>query len=165
MDNILKNMNCFVDGLGFAGKAKVLGPPNLSIPGEDFRAAGMDAPVSIDMGMDPLEASATFGSYERAIFQAWGKVAPTTQVQFRGALAGLNGDVTPIILTMTGRISGLEMPEWTAGQMSEPKITIKPVYYRCEHGGIVVHEIDVLNNVRIINGVDQLAAIRAAIGQ
>jgi P2 family phage contractile tail tube protein len=106
-----------------------------------------------------------FGSYERAIFQTWGRVPPTTQVIFRGALVNLDGTASAIELAFTGRVSGLEMGEWTPGQMSEPRLTFKPVYYRCTIAGVVVHEIDVLNNVRIINGVDQLAAIRAAIGQ
>ena len=37
-------------------------------------------------------------------------------------------------------------------------------YYKMQHGDQVVHEIDAENMVRIINGVDILAAARNALG-
>jgi P2 family phage contractile tail tube protein len=36
--------------------------------------------------------------------------------------------------------------------------------YRYEQNGATIHDIDVVNMKRIINGVDRLAKIRAAIG-
>ena len=37
-------------------------------------------------------------------------------------------------------------------------------YYRFEHGGEVLHEIDVDNMIRIVDGTDRLAEQRAALG-
>ena len=37
-------------------------------------------------------------------------------------------------------------------------------YYKLTHGGDVVHEIDIPNMVRTIGGVDQLSAVRSALG-
>jgi P2 family phage contractile tail tube protein len=37
-------------------------------------------------------------------------------------------------------------------------------YYKQTIGGQVIHEVDVINMVRIINGTDVLADIRSALG-
>jgi uncharacterized protein len=38
------------------------------------------------------------------------------------------------------------------------------VYYKESIDGVVLFEIDVLNNIFIVDGIDQLAAQRAAMG-
>lgn len=164
-NNILRDFNAFVVGIGYAGKVTEYVPPILNAPGEEFRAAGMDAPISIDMGMDAMEATVTFGTYEKAVFSEWGKIAQDSQLEIRGALQNQDGSVSSIVHRLGGRFSGLEQPAWTPGTRSSPKLTAKLAFYECEIGGQVIHSIDVLNNVRIINGVDQLAALREAIGQ
>ena len=46
----------------------------------------------------------------------------------------------------------------------EMKVTVSCKYYKLEMDGQVVHEIDIENMTRIIDGVDYLAEARAAIG-
>ena len=41
---LLKNINLFIDGRGYAGKVDEFDPPKLTIKTEEFRAGGMDAP-------------------------------------------------------------------------------------------------------------------------
>ncbi len=56
LPKILRNFNVFVDGRGYAGKIEEITLPKLTIKTEEYRAGGMDIPISIDMGMEKLEA-------------------------------------------------------------------------------------------------------------
>ncbi|WP_243260345.1 phage major tail tube protein, partial [Pseudomonas aeruginosa] len=47
----LTNTNLFIDGVSFAGDVPSLTLPKLAVKTEQYRAGGMDAPVSIDMGL------------------------------------------------------------------------------------------------------------------
>ena len=42
---VLKNMNLFVDGRGYAGRVDEIELPKLTLKTEEHRAGGMDVPV------------------------------------------------------------------------------------------------------------------------
>jgi P2 family phage contractile tail tube protein len=160
-DNILKNFNLFIDREGYAGKIESLQLPNLTLKVEEFRAGGMDAPVEIDQGMEKLEASFTLSGYDSLILSRFGK---TIDVTMRGALQKFASAAEPVEVKCTGLFKGAEYGEWKSGERSTVKGTITCTYYKYTQGGRVIHEIDVLNFKRVIDGVDQLADIRKAIG-
>lgn len=160
----LKNMNMFVDGVGYAGKVPELTPPKLTLKTEEYRGGGMDAPVDIDMGMEKLEFDFSLPSLERAIFARFGITDPNgTQVTFRGAYEGPTG-VKSCVIKLTGMIKEIDPGGWKPGDEAMYKFAGTATYYLLEIDGAKVIEIDVVNMKRIINGVDQLAAQRAAIG-
>lgn len=163
--DVLKNINLFVDGRGYAGQVASYTPPALTLVTDDHRAGGMDAPVTLDMGMEPLEVSFVLTAYDRDVLALFG-VAEGNQVPFtaRGALESYAGEVTAVQHQMRGKITSLDRGTWTAGEKANLTVTMRLDYYKETHGGQVIHEIDVKNMVRIINGVDRLAQIRSALG-
>ena len=162
---ILKNFNLFVDGRGQAGKIDELELPTLTIKTEEHRAGGMDAPAELDMGMEALSAGFTLAEYDENVLSLFGLAdGNAVQLTARGALQKDGEPVTPVVVNMRGMLKEAELGTWQAGEKATPKFTIALRYYRYESGGVVLHEIDVENMVRIVNGVDQLAQIRAAIG-
>lgn len=162
---ILKNFNLYVDGRGYAGNIDEVTLPALTIVEEDYRAGGMDAPVGIDMGMEKLEASFKLSKFDRDVLAQFG-VAPGAAVPFilRGALESLDGTVQAVVVTMLGKIRSIETDTITPGAKAAQTFTLSLQAYRYQQDGVIVHDIDVLNMVRIVNGVDRLAAIRDAIG-
>ena len=54
--------------------------------------------------------------------------------------------------------------EWAAGSKAEFKYAVDVTYYKLEIDGRVMFEIDPINCVRVIDGVDQLADVRNALG-
>jgi P2 family phage contractile tail tube protein len=58
----------------------------------------------------------------------------------------------------------IDMGDWKPGDKAENKYSIAPSYYKLEVDGQVIYELDYLNNVRVINGKDEAAEERAAIG-
>jgi hypothetical protein len=163
--DVIQNFNLFVDGKGYAGQVEEFNPPKLTLKQEEFRAGGMDAATEIDMGMEKLEADFSLIAYDRDVLARFG-VAPGQSIPFvlRKALVSADGTTTPVIHTMRGKIKSLDPGTVKAGEKPSLKAMLALNYYKLEHGGVVVHEIDVENMVRVVNGTDQLSAQRAAIG-
>jgi len=163
--DVRKNMNIFVDGRGLAGQVEDFNPPALALKVEEFRGGGMDAPVELKMGMEKLEASFNIIAYDKDILALFG-VANGALVPFvaREALESFDGTVTAVVHTMRGRIRKMDPGTSKAGDKAALGIEMALTYYKLQHGGTVVQEIDVENMIHKVNGVDVLAAQRAAIG-
>lgn len=163
--DIRKNLNLFVDGRGYAGQLREFTPPTLALVTEDFRAGGMDAAIEVEMGMERLEASFVLSAYDKDVLALWG-VSPGQQVQFtvREALESFDGTVRQVVHNMRGKIRRLDPGSVTPGEMADLTVEVALAYYRQEHSGTTLHEIDVENMVRVVNGVDRLAEQRAALG-
>jgi P2 family phage contractile tail tube protein len=159
--NILKNFNLFIDSIGYAGNIDELQLPNLTLKVEEYRAGGMDAPVEIDQGLEKMEVSGTLSKVDDLILASFGQ---TLNLTARGALQSLGGAVTPVEVRMTGLVKTLENSAWQPGAKATVKFTATLSYYQYKQGGATIHEIDVLNFKRTINGDDQLADQRRALG-
>ena len=165
IEDVLRNINLFVDGQGYAGKVLELNPPKLVIKTEEYRAGGMDAPVDIDLGLEKLQADFTMGSVDGEILKRWGVIAaPAIPVSFRGALQSEDGTVKAAEIRMRGRIIEVDWGTWKPGERAQTKYMMTPRYYFASIHGQTIHEIDIDRMVRIIDGVDQLAEQRAALG-
>ncbi|NHM19509.1 phage major tail tube protein [Tritonibacter mobilis] len=163
--NILKNFNLFIDGRGFAGELGDYTPANPSIAAEEYRAGGMNGPIDIDMGQEKMTTSFVLRNYSADVLALWG-VAPgrLIQVTARGALESEDGTVTPAIHNMRGKIIVGDRGTWSPGQSATLTFNMTLEAFKETIGGRVVCDIDVINMKRIIDGVDQLAEQRAALG-
>ncbi len=161
----LKNFTLQVDGRGYAGRITELTLPTLTVTTEDYRAGGMDAPAQIDTGMEALEASFTLAEYEPEVLKLFGlTIQNAVNLVARGALQRNGEDAVPMVVTMNGHIKEFDPGSWSAGEMTEASFTVGLRYYRLDVDGTTYHEIDVENMERKIQGVDQLATIRTAMG-
>lgn len=162
---VRKYINLFVDGRGHAGQIEEFTPPKLGLKVEEFRAGGMDAPVDIPFGMERLEADFTLISYDRHVLAGFGLVSGAVlPFQAREVLEDHDGTVTSVIHHLRGRIREIDPGTSKAGDKPALKISLSVDYYKLVHGATTVHEIDPHNMLRIVNGVDQLAEHRRALG-
>ncbi|CAN7197122.1 phage major tail tube protein [Pseudomonas brassicacearum subsp. neoaurantiaca] len=161
----LANLNLFADGVSFQGDVPSLTLPKLTLKMEEHRGGGMDAPVELDMGMEKQEANFTTTGVRRESLKFFGLADGTAfNGTFRGAYKGLKGKVTPVIVTLRGTLKEVDMGDWKPGDKAEIKHSIGLTYYKLEVDGRTVYEIDPIGMRRVINGVDQLAAQRSALG-
>lgn len=158
---VLKNLTAFIDGRGYAGRVTQLTPPVLNLNTEEYRGGGMDAPLEMDMGMEAMEASVRMPQLDADMARGFGRVLPMT---FRGAFENERGEVSAVAISLRGKFKGLDMGDWEPGSQAEIDHTMAVHYYRLEVDGQTIHEIDIENMVRVINGVDQLAEQRRALG-
>ena len=162
---VLKNFSLFVDGRGLAGTVSTLTLPTLTTKMEEYRGGGMDAPVEIDMGMEKLEASFELFDYDENILSLYGLAdGGATQLTARGALRRDGQPAVAMIVNMTGVIKGMEPGDWSAGEQTTMTCQVALRYLKIVIGGRALVEVDKVNMIRKVNGQDQLATIRAAIG-
>ena len=162
---VLKNFSLFVDGRGYAGVVEQLTLPVLTTKMEEFRGGGMDIPVEIDMGQEKLEASFQLFEYDPNVIRLWGLAdGAATQVTARGALRRDGEDAVPVVVNMRGVVKELDSGDWASGEKTALKFMMGLRYFKIAIGGQELVEIDTVNMIRKVGGVDQLQSIRAAIG-
>jgi len=163
--DVRKNFNLFVDGRGYAGQVEEFTPPKLALKLEEARLGGMDAPVKLDMGTEALQASMTMLSAVADVIGLWGVGdATSTRITLREVLESHTGEVTPYIHTLAGRFTEVEHDPAKSGEKASIKYVFEATYYRLDHGARTLHEIDVINMIRVVNGVDVLKEKRNALG-
>jgi P2 family phage contractile tail tube protein len=161
----LFNTNLFIDGVNFAGDVPSLTLPKLTVKTEEYRGGGMDAAIEMDQGLEKLEAAFSTKGIRRDAMRFFG-LADLTAFNgvFRGAYKAQKGKATPVVATLRGALKEVDPGEWKPGGEAEYKFAVAVSYYKLEVEGRVMFEIDPLNSVRVIDGVDQLADVRAALG-
>ncbi|MGI0119452.1 phage major tail tube protein [Zooshikella sp. RANM57] len=164
MPKVLKNMNLYIAGKGYAGRVSEITLPKLTIKTEEYSAGGLDTPLSIDMGMEKLECSFTVHECNKNIFD-WFELnySKKENIIIRGAMEQ-GGKVHAVELVLAGGFKELDMGAWKAGDKGAMKIQVALSYYKLTMDKDILAEIDVINMKRVINGVDKLQGIRKAIG-
>ncbi|HCT8190550.1 phage major tail tube protein [Morganella morganii] len=164
----LKNMNLFFNGDNWQGKAEEITLPKLTRKLEAYRAGGMNGAAHVDLGLedDALGMEMTLGGMEAQLYKQWG-IAEIDGVPLRFAGAYQRddtGEVTACEVVVRGRLSEIDPGSAKQGDNTQVKFSFKPTYYRLVWNGADLIEIDVVNMVEKVDGVDRLAEQRAAIG-
>lgn len=163
----IKNFNQFIDGVGYAGRATEVELPKLSRKMEEYRAGGMDGPVDIDMGQEKLEGNITLAEFSRAILEQHAITGVDgVGMRFRGAAVSddASGTTDAIEIVMRGRFKEIDMGTVKAGEDTPMKIAYTLSYYKYMVNGDTIIEIDLVNMICMVNGVDRLAEQRNALG-
>lgn len=161
----LKDINLFIDGRGYAAKVDRFTPPKLTVKTEEHRAGGMDAPVELDVGMEKLECSIVLSDADAEALKLFGLTAGNfVPMALRGSQETETGETEAVVHTVRGQVKDVDWGDWQPGQKAPCTMMVALRYYKLEIDGETIHEIDVPNMKRIINGVDQLAARRTALG-
>ncbi|WOH61896.1 phage major tail tube protein [Bradyrhizobium sp. BWC-3-1] len=163
--DVRKNFNLFVDGQGYAGQVNSVTPPKLTKKTEEFRGGGMNMPVKLGMGMEAMDADFSMIQFSKDVLSlfglAEGQFVPLT---LRENLESYDGTETPVTHVLRGQITEIDQGTVEAGTKPEIKVSMNLNYYRLQHGDTVVQEIDVINMIHIVDGVDVMATQRANLG-
>jgi P2 family phage contractile tail tube protein len=161
-----KGWNLFVDGRGFAGEASEVTPPKLTRKMDEFRAGGMDAPVKLDLGQEAMQGSFKIRGDSPELLRKWGLTTHDgLGIRLRRAVKSDSGGLVQAVEEVwRGRFSEIDQGSYKSGDPNEKSYTAELTYYRHTVDGQVITEIDVVNMICIVNGVDVLQAQRDALG-
>ncbi|MBK1686208.1 phage major tail tube protein [Rubrivivax gelatinosus] len=162
----LKNFVLFNAGNSYLGEIPEVVPPKLSRKTEDYRAGGMGGSVKTDQGLEALEMEWTAAGYLRSLFVQFGTLKHDgVQLRFAGALQADDSEtVTPVEIVVRGRHTEIDFGTAKAGDNTEIKVKTAISYYRLTLNGEVLIEIDLVNMIENVGGVDRMAAVKAALG-
>lgn len=162
----LKNFAVFNDGNNYQGQVTEVTLPKLTRKLEDYRAGGMNGPIKLDYGQEGMSIECTYGGLMRTVLDQWG--VPThdgVQMRFAGAYqAEDNPNPDAVEVVMRGRHGEMDFGNAKPGDDSPFKVKTELSYYKLTINGEDIIEIDLVNMIEKINGVDNLAKVRTAIG-
>jgi len=162
----LKNFVLFNDGNAYLGEVPEVTTPKLALKMEDYRAGGMPGSVKIDQGLEALTVEWTAAGYlANAIKQFGSSRVDGVPLRLTQALqADDTESVTPAEIIMRGRHSEVDFGNAKAGEMTQVKFKTELSYYKLSMDGVVLIEVDMVNMVFVVGGVDRLAETRTALG-
>lgn len=156
----LKNFTVFVDGANYAGRIQEGAPPKIAIDTQEWSGGGMAGTVDIPMGtIQKMEFEYTLGEMAGEIIGKLGR--KDVPVTFRGAQGDEN---EAVIIDTRVLMREVDLGTWKRGDKNTMKIANTASYYKLTVAGAVIIEIDVENMKYVVNGVDQMAAMRTALG-
>ncbi len=162
----LKRFNVYGDGESFLGQCVEVKLPVLKRLLEGYRGAGMTGEAKVDMGQDEIEIEHKYGGFMRPIFRQY--AAPrhdAAMLRFVGAYQREDEEGTQAVeVVIRGRHA--EVDPGTAKQGDDTEFAVKTTctYYKLIVDGAVVVELDIVNGIEIVEGVDRTAEARAIVG-
>lgn len=162
----LKNFNVFGDGESYLGQVVEVKLPTLTRSMEDYRGGGMSGPVKIDNGQEAIELEHKYGGLMRPILRQYGITRHDgVMLRFAGAYQRDDtGGVDAVEIVIRGRHSEIDAGTAKAGDDTEFAVKTAVSYYKLTINGAVEIEIDLINMIETVGGIDRLAAQRRAIG-
>ncbi|MGL5815345.1 MAG: phage major tail tube protein [Aeromonas sp.] len=164
----LKHLNVFLDGGNWLGVAEDFTPPKLSQKFEAYRGGGMIGAANIHMGLEDgaLDTSFTFGGLEADLVKRMGTPKiDGVSLRFAGSVQRDDtSEVVAVEIVQRGRFKELDRGTLKSGDNSQSKVSMVNTYYKETMNGLDLVEIDLLNMVWIVDGVDLMAEHRKAIG-
>ena len=168
MPRKLKNLNLFNDGNSYLGLVKSLTLPSLGRKMEAYRGGGMNGPVKADLGMsdDGIQFEWKTGGLDLISLRQFGAVnASSVALRFSGPYQQDDtGETSNVEVVVRGRHETIEMGDAQPGEDTEHSMTTTCSYYKLTVDGEEIIEIDLLNFVEKVNGVDMLDKHRTGMG-
>lgn len=158
----IRNFNVFLDGTTYFGRVTEATLPVVKIKTEDHRGAGMNGPVSVDMGTELMTAKLTFADWPTAVLRSVG--FHQRLVLRPAALGQTNFTATGYIATIGGQITRASPEDLKPGEDNPLNLEMSVDYFKLEEEGDELVEVDLENAIRRVGGVDQLADMRRAMG-
>lgn len=160
----------YLDGNSLLGKLETFGMPEITVKVAEYIAAGMIAPFDLPVGFEKMEATAKFKSIFPDEFAKLYDIFTPVELQVRSPREiWQNNKVirTESVLTaMTALPKKLPIKhEIGQGKRTEHECTFNVYRIKQSVDGRELFELDVMNNIFRVNGVDRLADWRAAQGQ
>ncbi len=168
MPRKLKNLNLFNEGNSYVGVVKSVTLPALGRKMESYRGGGMNGPVKADLGMsdDGIQFEWKTGGLDLISLKQFGAVnASSVGLRFSGTFQQDDtGDISAVEVILRGRHESIEMGEAKPGDDTEHSIKTTCTYYKLVVDNEEIIEIDLLNFIEKVNGVDLLEKQRSALG-
>lgn len=164
----LKHLNLFNDGNNWQGIVESLTLPKFTRKFEKYRGGGMAGAVDVDMGLDDsaLDTEFSIGGMESLLYKQLAKTtADGIQLRFTGSIQRDDiGEVQAVELVVRGRHKEIDAGELKTGESNTTKVSSTNSYAKLTINGEVLYEVDTINMVEIVDGVDLMEAHRRAIG-
>jgi uncharacterized protein len=166
--NRITNANIYMDGTGLLGRAEEIEVAQPRHRMVDHKALGMAGTAEFWAGVEKLEAKIKWASlYPEALTAAASPFA-SHSFQVRGSLEqytsqGRSAEL-PVVYLMTAIFKDAGAFRFRQHENVDSSSSLTVYHSELYVAGSQIHLYDVLANIYMVNGVDQLAIFRANLG-
>lgn len=166
--NRLTNANIYIDGIGLLGRAEEIEVAQPRHKMVEHKALGMAGSAEFWAGVDKLEAKIKWASLYPEVLYAADSPFTSHSFQVRGSLDQYTSQgrtaQLPFVYLMTAVFK--DAGSLALRQHENVNTTSALSVYHSELyiGGAQIHLYDVLANIYVVNGIDQLAQFRSNLG-
>lgn len=163
---VLKNFNVFVDFDSYAGSLKTIELPEIVKKTEEYRGAGMLGDIVLDMGFEKLELTVTYTGIDPRHFSQLAKCDVSgLPIRFIGAYE--RQDIclhTVREISMRGMMTEMPLGEMALGEINEQEIKYGVTYIKVVDDGYELLELDLVNGIYKVGGVDKSGGVNSLLG-
>lgn len=165
LPSVLKMMGVFVNGESYVGDALTVTLPKLTRKVETFTLGSGD--IELDMGQEPIVIEHTYmGMCPPEILNGYG--APglgREMVRWVGGYQNQDdGTNQAHEIVAVGSHKEIDPGDQKTGEKTETKVQTTCTYFKLSVNGQVRMEIDLLDQIFLVNGVDRYAELRQLVG-
>ncbi|MCD8173802.1 MAG: phage major tail tube protein [Alistipes sp.] len=162
------NANAYVNNVNTHGLAVEFTLPDITPLMADHDVLGMFGSIELANGLDKMEAAAKWSYPSNDLLVAFADVHTSVEIMLRSNKAvyedGTKTDDVPIVANIRGTSKGLPGGTFKAKENTELDTTFAVNYFKLEVDGQELYEVDIMNNIYKVDGVDKLAALRENLG-
>jgi hypothetical protein len=166
--NRCTNANVILNGIAMLGRAEEVDLPDVKAKMADHKPLGLQGIMELPSGFDKMEASFKWNSYYPDVLSVIPNIYSTVSIQVRASVETWDPTGRSAESAMVVFLNGT-FKEWSGGKFKQQDNVDLPskmnvLYIKQVLNGQELYEIDILNNIYIVNGVDLLANYRANLG-
>ncbi len=162
------NANVYVAGNNLLGKAQEVRLPNISVQKTEHRPLGIFTTVALPQGIERMELSIVFQTFNADVLKKADPFNPI-DIAIRAVQQEYNNfgnlqETKQVRVYCRGTFRNLDLGTITAEDGGTRTHTVDLVFYQLIVDGQLIHQIDPLNAIYIVDGKDLLADARSALG-
>lgn len=166
--NRITNANIYMDGTGLLGRAEEIQVAQPHHRMVDHKALGMAGVAEFWAGVEKLEARIKWASLYPEVLAAAASPFVSHSFQVRGSLEqytsqGRTAEL-PVVYLMTGVFKDAGGFTFRQHENVDSASVVTVYHSELYVSGTQIHLYDVLANIYVVNGVDQLAQFRSNVG-
>ena len=166
--NRLTNANIYMDGNNLLGRAEEIQLPQIKHKMADHKALGMVGSAEFFAGIDKLECKIKWNSLYTEVLKKAANPFVAVQIQARASLETYNNmgrlAEVPAIAYISGTFKEFPLGTLKPQENAEYETTMSVNYAKLIVAGEEIFEIDVLENIYKVDGVDVLTTFRINTG-
>ncbi len=158
--------NVYAEGNNLLGQADEVTPPSIKFKMEDHKALGQFISTEFPVGIEKLECPIKFNSYYPQVLAS--NPLKIVDVQIRANQAIYEGDTIASQVEVVHHLRGIfketNFDAIKNGEQAGVEKVMSVTYSKLIVGGQVIQELDAINNIYKVDGVDILASFKQNIG-
>lgn len=166
--NRMTNANVFFDGNNLLGRVEEITLPEIKMKMAEHKALGMVGSIEAFAGFEKLEGKAKWSSLYPDVMKKTANPFKSVQVQVRSSLESWTGQgrtgQSKVLITLTLTFKKFPGGSFKPQDYVEIETDFACTYMKQTVNGEDIVEIDVLENIYKVGGVDMLAQYRSNIG-